>query len=83
MAESMYSDLERFLLSCPVPSMKLPALIAPVTDLDYLEREAALGWHKEDGVGELIFFLRLNGVAVITYPPLEDILQTILGRKDL
>ena len=79
----MYTDLEKFLLSCPVPAMKLPALIAPVTDLDYLEREAALGWERESGVGELIFLLRLNAVAVIQYPPLEQLLETILGRKEL
>ena len=73
----MYTPTERFLLSCPVPNLGLPALIEPITELDLLEREFELGWDRDSGVGELIFHLRMNRVAVIFAPEYAH-----LGRKD-
>lgn len=63
-----YTPLERYLLSVPVPSMGLPALVNP-TDFDLLEREATLAWERDaDGVGGLVATLRLCGVCFL---PLE------------
>lgn len=61
----MYTPLEKYLLSAPVPNLGLPALVAP-TDEDLLTREGDLGWNRdEDGVGGLLFTLRVNGVLVL------------------
>jgi hypothetical protein len=77
-AESMYTPLEKYLLSVGVPNLGLPALIEPITELDLLEREFQLGWDRDAGVGELVFHLRMNGVVAIFAPECQH-----LGRKTL
>lgn len=74
--ESMYTPLERYLLSAPVPGLGLPALIEP-TELDLVEREFTLGWDRDSGVGELLFTLRVNGVVVLFAPELKHIGRTL------
>lgn len=64
----MWSALEKALLSAPVAGLGLPALIDP-DDFALLERALTLGWDREDGIGELIFDLRVNGVVVIDLTP--------------
>lgn len=65
----MYSALERRLLSCPMPGLGLPALIPPVTEWEYFERELALGWHPDEGISALLFTLKIGGVVVIDLTP--------------
>ena len=59
----MYTPLEKFLLSLPVPCMGMKALVNP-TDFELMEREARLSWDRDDGVGDLIFTLKICGVVV-------------------
>lgn len=72
-----YSELERYLLSAPVPKLGLQALLSP-TECELVEREAELGWHRDSGVGELLFTLRINGVLILFAPEFHE-----LGRKSL
>ena len=60
----MYSAAEKRLLSTPIANLGLPALIEP-TEFQLMEREAELGWDRDAGIGELLFLLRINGVAVV------------------
>jgi hypothetical protein len=73
----MYTPLEQRILSVPVPGLNLPALIEP-TESDLMQREAELGWNRADGVGELLFTLRINGVAVVF---VNEIFEVIGGRN--
>lgn len=61
----MYTPLEKYLLSAPVPGLNLPALISPST-MELLEREATLDWNRDrDGVGGLLFTLRIGGTVCV------------------
>ncbi len=60
----MYTPLEKYLLSAPVLGLNLPALIEP-TERELMERQAVLGWNRDNGIGELIFTLRMNGTVVL------------------
>lgn len=60
----MYSALEKYLLSAPVPGFSLPALIQP-SEAELIERSQTLGWNKEEGIGPLLFTLRINGLVVL------------------
>ena len=71
-----YTAIERYLLSAPVPNLNLPALIEP-TELDLIEREAELGWDREEGVGALLFTLKVNGVLILFC---NEILE-VVGRR--
>ena len=68
----MYTPLQKYLLSAPVPGLGLPALIAP-TEQELFDREVTLGWHPEEGTGALLFTLRVNGLAVIFCNELPEI----------
>jgi hypothetical protein len=73
----MYTPLEKYLLSAPVKALGLPALINP-TEYELMERELTLGWDREqDGIGGLIFTLRINGVLIIFA---NEILEVIGGK---
>ena len=73
----MYTRLEKYLLSAPVPGLCLPALIEP-TEAELYERELTLGWNRdEDGVGALLFTLRVNGTVVVFC---NEILE-VIGAK--
>ena len=73
----MYTPLERYLLSAPVPGLALTALIEP-TEEELFTRELTLGWHPERGVGELLFTLRVNGTVVVFA---NEILEVIGAKK--
>jgi hypothetical protein len=73
----MYSALEKYLLSAPVPGLELPALIEP-TEQDLFAREVTLGWHRDEGVGALLFTLRVNGVLILFC---NEILEVIGARN--
>ena len=74
----MYTPLEKYLLSAPVPGLALPALIEP-SEQELYERELTLGWNPdEDGVGELLFTLRVNGTVVVFC---NEILEVIGAKK--
>ena len=73
----IFTPLERYLLAAPVPGLNLPALIEP-TEYDLFERAETLGWDREqDGVGGLLFTLRVNGVVVVFC---NEILE-VIGAK--
>ena len=74
---NMYTPLEKSLLSTPVPGLNLPALIEP-TDEELIQREAELSWNRDEGVGALLFTLRINGVAVVF---VNEIFEVIAGGK--
>ena len=69
----MYSALEKYLLSAPVPGLALPALIEP-TEVQLWQREADLGLDRDqpDFLGELLFTLRMNCVVVLI-PNLSEV----------
>lgn len=69
----MYTPLEKYLLSAPVAGLGLPGLIGP-TETELFEREVDLGWHPDDGVGALLFHLKMNGVVVILSHELPEVL---------
>jgi len=74
----MFSPLERYLLSAPVPGLNLSALIEP-NEYDLFARGETLAWNRErDGVGGLLFTLRINGVVVVFC---NEILEVIGAKK--
>jgi hypothetical protein len=68
-----YTKLARYLLSAPLPNLKLGALIEP-TEQQLWAREWELGLDRDspDFIGELIFTLRIGG-CVVLIPDLEVI----------
>jgi hypothetical protein len=72
-----YSQLERYLLSAPVPGLGLPALIEPIEEALW-QREADLGLDRNSPafLGELLFTLRMNRVVVLI-PNLEVVFDGI------
>jgi hypothetical protein len=79
---SIFTPLEQYLLSAPVPGLDLPALIEP-SEYDLYERAETLGWDGErDGVGGLLFTLRLNGTLVVFCNEILEIIGANNARKD-
>lgn len=73
----MYSPLVKSLLSTPVKGLGLPALIQP-SDFGLFVREQELGWDSAtDSVADLLFTLRINGVAVVF---INEVLE-VFGNK--
>lgn len=77
----VYTPLQKYLLSAPVPGLALPALIEP-TEQDLLTREAELGWHRDEGVGALLFTLRVNGVVVVFCNEILEVIGAKHVRKN-
>jgi hypothetical protein len=73
----MYTALEEYLLSAPVPGLGFPALIEP-TEEALWQREADLGLDRNqpDFLSELLFTLRINRVVVLI-PNLEVVFDGI------
>ena len=76
----MYTPLQKYLLSAPLPNLGLPALINP-TEEELFVREVTLGWHRDEGTGALLFTLRVNGLAVIFRNELCEILGAQHARE--
>jgi hypothetical protein len=68
----MYTPLEKYLLSVPIPSLNLPALIVP-TEFELFERELTLCWEHERGVNEPIALLRILGVVFLPMPHFDEL----------